>query len=169
MKRPFILALLFAILGYGFVSAQTSTQAGPTMVAVFPLKNLYDDAKYDELIWNYADSLVSYLNSKPGAGETFSLLPMDEIRDQMLALNVDPQAPAYETEIFKIVKALGAKKVIWGTYLVKYEKSNIDLVIIDAKTLMKDQKNIAQKIRAPFPESLSTVAAAGDKLLPGLP
>jgi len=170
MKRSFFsIALLLALAAPGIISAQTAAQGDPTMIAVFPLKNLYDDAQYDDLIWSYADSLVSYLNTKEGAGKTFAILPMDDLRDQMLAQNIDPNSPSYETDVFKILKLLGARKVVWGTYLVKYEKANIELKILDAKTLMADQKHMANKIRAPYAEALSTVASAGDKLLPGLP
>lgn len=169
MKRYlFSVALLLALLPAGISFAATAASAEPVTVAIFPLKNAYGEVKYDSLAWSYADSLFAYLNTQAGAGTVFTIIPMDDIRDQMLALNVDPNSPSYETEIFKIAKALGAKKVMWGSYLVKYEKANIEIKVIDAKTLMPDRKNIAEKIRAPFPEALSTVAEAGTKLLPGL-
>ncbi len=159
------IALLLALVPFAVLSAQ---DAAPVSVAVFPLKNSYGEVKYDSLTWSYADSLASYLSLQTGAGTDFTIMPMDDIRDQMLALNVDPNSPSYESDIIKIVKALGAQKVIWGSYLVKYEKANIELKIVDVKTLMPDRKNIADKIRAPFPEALSTVPEVGDKLLPGL-
>lgn len=164
MKRLVYITLLFAFLPIYASLAQGTT----TLIAVFPLKNLYGEVKYDSLSWPYADSLVAYLNAQPGSGTTYQLIPMDDLRDQMLALNIDPRAPSYETDIWKVVKALGAKKIIWGTYLVKYEKANIELKIIDVKTLLPDRQFIADKIRAPYTDALSTVVNAAEKIVGGL-
>jgi len=169
MKRFFFsLALVLALLPSGILSAGPALQDEPTMIAVFPMKNQSSDVRYDSLAWSYADSLVAYLNTQQGAGTTFTLLPMNDLRDQMLALNVDPRSPSYETDVFRIVKALGAKKVVWGIYKVKYEKVDVELKIIDARTLMPDKKHIADKVRSLYTEALSTVTSAGDRLLGGL-
>jgi hypothetical protein len=167
MKRYFCLTLLLAILPFTPVAAQTEGSE-PALIAMFPMKNLYGEVKYDSLGWTYADSLVAYLTSRDGAGKEYTFISMDDIRDQMIALNIDVRAPAYETDVWKVVKLLGAKKIIWGTYLVKYEKANVELKIIDVKTLMPDRVNIADKVRAPYLDALATVTSAGDKLLPGL-
>ncbi len=164
MKRYLITAiLLLALLPTAAALAQE-----PTVIAVFPLKNLYWEVKYDSLSWAYADSLVAYLNAQPNANKAYAIVPMDDLRDQMIAQNIDPRSPSYETDIWKIVKLLGAKKILWGTYLVKYEKANIEIKIIDTKTLMPDRVNIADKIRAPYTDALSTVVAAADKVYPGM-
>jgi hypothetical protein len=169
MKRLVYLALLFTILPIcASVAQTTATQATPTIIAIFPLKNLYGEVKYDSLSWRYADSLVAYLNSRTGSGTVYQLISMDDIRDQMLAQNIDVRAPSYETDVWKMVKLLGAKKIVWGTYLVKYEKANIELKVIDVKTLMPDRQNIADKIRVAYDDALSTVQAAADKITPGL-
>ncbi|MBS1911596.1 MAG: hypothetical protein JST22_06400 [Bacteroidetes bacterium] len=164
MKRLLSLLLLAVALPLGSVHAQSA----PVKILVFPLKNLYGEVKYDSLAWTYADSLVSYLNHRPNASASYAIVSMDDIRDQMIALNIDVRAPSYETDIWKIAKALGAKKIIWGTYLVKYDKANLEIKIIDVKTLMPDRVNIADKLRVGYADALSTVVAAGDKLVPGL-
>src|SRR4051812_9007739 len=109
MKRLVYLALIFSILPIYSSLAQGDTQATPTMIAVFPLKNLYGEVKYDSLSWVYADSLVAYLNGRTGSGTVYQLIPMDDLRDQMLAQNIDVRAPSYETDVWKMVKLLGAK------------------------------------------------------------
>lgn len=164
MKRLIYLPLLLLTLAAGALKAQTS----PTLIAVFPLKNLGGEAIYDSLGWKYADSLVAYLNTTENAGKVFSLIPMDDLRDQLLAQNIDPRSPSYETDMWRIAKLLGAKKLIWGTYLVKYEKVSVDLKIYDAKTVMADMKNFADKLRASYADALSTVPTGGNKILPGL-
>jgi hypothetical protein len=170
MKRLLYFPLFLLALATGALEAQTSptTQPSPTTIAVFPLKNLGGEAVYDSLGWKYADSLVAYLNTKENAGKVYSLISMDDLRDQLLAQNVDPRSPSYETDMWRIAKLLGARRLVWGTYLVKYEKASIDLKIYDAKTVMADMKNFADKLRAPYTDALSTVTAGGDKLLPGL-
>jgi TolB-like protein len=165
MKHITLLALLALILGATATSAQN---ADPVTVAIFPFKNLYGFEQHDTLSWDYADSLYAYLNRQAPAGTRYQLVTMDDIRDQMLAQNVDVKSPSYETDVWKIAKLLGARLVVWGTYLVKYEKSNIEVKVVDVKTLMHDPVNYAEKVRVPFPQSLETVPTVGDKIIGAL-
>ncbi|MEP7218077.1 MAG: hypothetical protein ABI876_04130 [Bacteroidota bacterium] len=163
MKRFLYVSLILALFSAGAAIAQE-----PTIIAIFPLKNLGGEVIYDSLSWKYADSLEAYLNSKAESGKVFKMISMDDLRDQMLAQNVDIKSPSYETDIWKIVKLLGAKKLIWGTYLVKYDRANLELKVYDVRTMMYDMTNFAPKLRAPYTDALSTVQAGGDKILPAL-
>ncbi|MDB5034560.1 MAG: hypothetical protein JWQ98_1801 [Chlorobi bacterium] len=162
MKRLLYLSLVLTLFSAGAAIAQE-----PTIIAIFPLKNLGGEVIYDSLGWKYADSLEAYLNSKAESGKIYKMIAMDDLRDQMLAQNVDIKSPSYETDIWKIVKLLGAKKLIWGTYLVKYDRANVELKVYDVRTMMYDMANFA-KVRAPYTDAVSTVTAGGDKILPAL-
>jgi hypothetical protein len=93
---------------------------------------------------------------------------MDDVRDQMLAQNVDVKSPSYETDVWRVAKLLGATKIVWATYFVKYEKANIEAKVINTKTLMADPAGIAEKIRPPYTDALSTVTVVADKILPAM-
>lgn len=163
--KTLLLALTALLLTASASIAQT---AEPTTIAIFPFKNLTGEVIYDDLSWSFADSLHHYLATKPESGTKFVLVSMDDVRDQMLANNVDVKSPSYETDVWKIAQILGAKKVVWGTYLMKYEVANLEAKVVDCKTLMHDQVNMAKKIRPKYPEALTQVTTVGDKILPAM-
>jgi len=167
MKSLLALVVVIGATAFSTLSAQ-GEGTPPVAVAIFPFKNLYGYVAHDSLSWPYADSLYAWLNGQPPAGVRYQLIPMDDIRDQMLAQNVDVKSPSYETDVWKIAKSLGARLVVWGTYLVKYEKSNIEVKVYDVKTLLHDPDNMATKVRVPFSQSLETVRVVGESIVNGL-
>lgn len=164
------LLLLPALLIITAVSSTVShaQPAEPVVIAIFPFKNVTGEVKYDDLGWSFADSLQNYLNATAPAGTSFTLVPMDEIRDQMLAQNVDVKSPSYEGDVWMVAEALGAKKIVWGTYIVKYEKANIETKVYDIKTVMPDPQHFAERIRLLYTEALNAVVTVGDAILPAM-
>ena len=169
MRTSLLLSLLLLLIASsGSALAQSASGSEPVVIAIFPFKNVTGEVKYDELGWSFADSLEKYLNTSELAGKEFTLVPTSDIRDQMLAQNVDVKSPSYEGDVWMVAEALGAKKVIWGTYVVKYDKANIETKVIDVKTVMPDAQHFADKIRLPYPEGLAAVKTVGDKILPAM-
>lgn len=168
MKRSILFTLLLAIVGTTATSIAQDAASEPVVIALFPFRNVTGEVKYDELGWTYIDSLEDYLNASPEAGKSFTLIPVSDIRDQMLAQNIDVKSPSYEGDVWMVAEALGAKKIIWGNYIVKYEKANLEVKVIDAKTLMPDPSAMADRLRPLYAEALTTVSIVGDKILPGL-
>ena len=164
MKRFFSMMALLLLASAGGAMAQSS----PTIIAIFPLKNLGGEAIHDSLGWQYTDSLIAYLNTKPNAGTVYTLIPLDTLREQFKIHHLVPGTPNYENDMWTLVRKMGATKLVWGTYHIKYEKADIQLRIYDAKTVMADTKNVAEKLRSPLSEALSTVEIGAEKILPGL-
>lgn len=154
------------------VSVQTTTAkspaAKPVTIAFFPFKNLSGEVKYDSLSWAYADSLVAYLNLQSGAETVYHLVPMGDVRDQMLAQNVDVKSPSYETDVWTLAKALGATKLVWGTYFVKYDKANLEAKVIDVKTNMADNTHFAEKIHPYYNDALTTIPTLAERIIPAM-
>jgi hypothetical protein len=166
MRRSLLVILLIAIAG-AFTTA-LAQETKPVTIAIFPFKNVTGEVKYDDLGWSYVDSLATYLNASPAAGTAFTLIPVSDIKDQMLAQNIDIKSPSYEGDVWMVAEALGATKIIWGTYIVKYEKANIEVKVIDAKTLMPDAQHVADKIRLLYADALTSVGTVADKILPAM-
>jgi hypothetical protein len=164
MRRSILLALLLAIMG----TTTAALAQEPVVIAIFPFKNVTGEVKYDDLGWSYIDSLQNYLNASPLAGTVFTLVPVNDIRDQMLAQNIDIKSPSYEGDVWMAAEALGATKIVWGSYIVKYEKANIEAKVIDAKTLMPDAQHFADRIRLLYTDALTSVPTVGEKILPAL-
>lgn len=143
-------------------------ETSPVTVAIFPFKNLTGEAVYDDLAWNFADSLYSYLNTKAGTETVYHMVPMDDVRDQMLALNVDVKSPSYENDVWQVAQALGADKIVWGTYYMKYDVAQIEVKVPDAKTMMHDPEHMVKNLRPEYKDALTKVTFVGDKILPAL-
>jgi hypothetical protein len=164
MKKSLPAILLLAMA----LPAIAQTAASPVTIAIFPFKNLSGEVIYNDLSWAYTDSLYHYLMTREGVGTTFNLVPTGDVRDQMLAMNIDITSPAYETQVWEVAKQLGATKIIWGTYFVKYKKANIEAKVIDTKTLLADPTHFAEKVRLLYDEALQSVATVGERILPAM-
>ncbi|MBC8145027.1 MAG: hypothetical protein H7X80_05535 [bacterium] len=161
-------AIVLFVIASSTLLSQAPPPSEPVLIALCPFKNVTGEVKYDSLGWTFVDSLQIYLNSSELAGKEFTLVPMDDIRDQMLAQNVDVKSPSYEGDVWMVAEALGAKKIVWGTYIVKYEKANIETKVYDAKTVMPDPQHFAERIRLLYTEGLNAVTTVGDKILPAM-
>ena len=159
------LVLLTAFLAPRPAIAQ---EAEPVVIAIFPFKNLHNDDQFDGLSWEYADSLESVLNRSEGNGSTFELVENIDVRDQLLAQNVDIKSPSYETDVWTIAEALEADRMIWGTYFTKYGKVFLKVEIIDLSINMPDPENVGESKGLLYEEAISSVGKIAKALLPGL-
>jgi TolB-like protein len=161
-----LLTLLALLLPTVSATAQDSEQK-PTIVVIVPFKNLDGIAKYDSVTWSFPRALEKVIEANPNYGKTFELITVDDMLDQMLALNVEvnPHAVNYETDVFDIAERLNARLIIFGSYKVKYGKANFSVKVFDMKTMLPDSHK-AERIIVPYEESLSVVNKVAEKILP---
>ncbi len=169
MKKPILTLLGVTLLIVGTVSpALHAQESEPTVLAIFPFKNLHNAEEHNELSWQYADSLESYLNTLDGNGTAYEIIPNIDVRDQLLAQNVDISSPSYETDVWNIAELLEADKMIWGTYFTKYGKVFLKVEIIDLSINMPDTENVGKSKGLKFENALASVEAVATALVPGL-
>ena len=168
MKHFAFLALLLPLFFSGSLTL-FAQDADKAVIAIFPFKNLYGEEQYESLGWDYADSLEAWLNGQGETGEAYELISNLDVKDQMLAQNVDIKSPSYETDIWTIAEALEADKLIWGTYYVKYNKVFLKVQIIDLSINMPDMDHEAESKGILYEEGTTSVPDVGAVLLPGLP
>lgn len=169
MKNPIRSLLALIILATSLAATPMLAQdASPTVIAIFPFKNLHNDVEFDDLTWSYADSLEAALNAMEGSGTTFEIISNVDVRDQLLAQNVDVKSPSYETDVWTIAEALDADKLIWGTYFTKYGKVFLKVEIIDLSINMPDTENVGESKGLKYEEALNSVIDIANDLLPGL-
>lgn len=166
MKYCTILAL--AIVALCTTLPATAQTDEKSVIAIFPFKNLYGEVQYDDIGWEYADSLEAWLNRQEAANTKFEIIPNIDVRDQMLAQNVDVKSPSYETDVWTIAEALEAHKIVWGTYFVKYNKVFLKVEIIDLSVNMPDPENVGESKGLLYEEAINSVPEVGEDLLPGL-
>ncbi|MCB0713961.1 MAG: hypothetical protein KDD67_16670 [Ignavibacteriae bacterium] len=161
---------IFATIALFFSGALTlfAQESKKATIAIFPFKNLYGEEQYESLGWDYADSLEVWLNGREELGTEFELIPNIDVKDQMLAQNVDIKSPSYETDVWTIAEALEADKMIWGTYYVKYNKVFLKVEIIDLSINMPDPDHVAESKGLLYEDAVNSVSDVGEMLLPGL-
>lgn len=167
MKYVTITAL--AIVAFAATMPLAAQDDDVAVIAIFPFKNLYGEVQYDDLGWEYADSLEAYLNRQAGAGTRYEVVSNIDVRDQLLAQNVDVKSPSYETDVWTIAEALDADKLVWGTYFVKYDKVFLKTEVIDLSINMPDPENVGESKGLLYGEAIQSVPDVGDKILPALP
>ena len=169
MKNPIPSLLALVILATSLAATPMLAQdASPTVIAIFPFKNLHNEVEFDDLTWSYADSLEAALNAMEGSGTTFEIISNLDVRDQLLAQNGDVKSPSYETDVWTIAEALEADKLIWGTYFTKYGKVYLKVEIIDLSVNMPDTENVGESKGLKYEEALASVLDVAKALLPGL-
>ena len=169
MKNPIPSLLALVILATSLAATPMCAQeSSPTVIAIFPFKNLHNQVEFDDLTWSYADSLEAALNAMEGSGTTFEIISNLDVRDQLLAQNVDVKSPSYETDVWTIAEALEADKLIWGTYFTKYGKVYLKVEIIDLSVNMPDTENVGESKGLKYEEALASVLDVAKALLPGL-
>lgn len=164
-----ILLSAVVLCGSFLVPATAAAQdSDPIVVAIFPFKNLYNDVEYDGLSWEYADSLEAELNRQPQSGTDYEIISNIDVRDQMLAQNVDIKSPSYETDVWTIAEALEADRLVWGTYFTKYGKVFLHVEIIDLSVNLPDTENVGESKGLLYEEAITSVSSVASALLPGL-
>jgi|GEM_PF-2032231 len=159
---PHAALLSIALLG---AAGTAVAQTAPPTVVVFPLKNVRNNAQHDTLSWMFADSLYSQLAANPEAGAAYTLISMDDLRDQIIAQNVDIKSPSYDSDLWKIAGALGANRAVVGSYMVDNEMAYIEVKVYDVKTLLFDQQNKAENLKRPFPEAITAVPSVVKRII----
>ena len=169
MKTP-----LLTFVGLVVFSLLLSPQQGfaqendPIAIAIFPFKNLHNDVEFNGISWEYADSLEAVLNRSAGAGVLFELIANEDVRDQLLAQNVDITSPSYETDVWTIAEALEADRMVWGTYFTKYGKVFLKVEVIDLSINMPDPDNVGTSKGLLYENAVSSVYDVAKAIMPAL-
>ena len=169
MKRSISTLLTTLILvAIGATSGLQAQESEPAVVAIFPFKNLHNAVEHNDLSWQYADSLEAALNAMEGAGTAYEIIPNIDVRDQLLAQNVDISSPSYETDVWNLAELLEADKMIWGTYFTKYGKVYLKVEIVDLSINMPDTENVGESKGLKYEEALASVISVAQMVVPGL-
>ncbi len=163
----FFLASTILLLTTVSISLQAQ-ESKPTVIAIFPFKNLHNAVEHNDLSWEYADSLEAALNAMEGNGTAYTIIPNVDVRDQLLAQNVDISSPSYETDVWTLAELLEADKMIWGTYFTKYGKVFLKVEIIDLSINMPDTENVGESKGLKYENALESVIAVAGMIVPGL-
>lgn len=139
MSRLTLLIVIGMCLG-------TAAAVSQTRIAVLPFRNMDHDIKYNVWCIQFADSLRSALQSQDPTAATYQIVPADSVEMAIAALNLDPNNPQYESDMWKAVRSLGVKKAVQGNFQLRGERVLINCYVYDMESMLADQTNQAKDL-----------------------
>ncbi|MBU3699788.1 MAG: hypothetical protein FGM33_07245 [Candidatus Kapabacteria bacterium] len=137
-------------------------------VVVLPFRNMSHDMKYNAWNYQFADSLrMALLESDPESRD-FVIVSADSVELALADLNLDPNNPQYESDMWKAVRNLGARKAVQGNFQLRGERVLINCYVYDMESMMADATNQAKDIYKSPTTFLESIRPIVKRIRPGL-
>ena len=131
-KRAIFLMSMICLLTTGIAGcATTGKQAGPLTIAVFDIENLSpDDSTGDDLGELLSSEIIGKISEKPGV----QIIERQKLLSVLQELKLGSSELADESVRLKVGRMLGAKQMVFGSYLVSGTSMRLDLRLVDVET-----------------------------------
>jgi TolB-like protein len=111
--------------------ATTGKQSGLLTIAVFDIENLSpDDSTGDDLGGLLSSEIVGKLSSKPGV----QVIERQNLLNVLQELKLGSSELTDESVRLKVGRMLGARQMVFGSYLVSGSSMRLDLRLVDVET-----------------------------------
>ncbi|MEY3386465.1 MAG: hypothetical protein RIR53_1276 [Bacteroidota bacterium] len=137
-------------------------------VVVLPFRNMSHDIKYNAWNYQFADSLRSALVEADPEAREYVIVPSDSVELALADLNLDPNNPQYESDMWKAVRNLGARKAVQGNFQLRGERVLINCYVYDMESMMADATNQAKDIYKSPTTFLEAIRPIVKRIRPGL-
>jgi TolB-like protein len=130
--RVIILLSVICILTAGISGcATTGRKSGLMTVAVFDIENISPDSmEGDELGLLLSSEIVGRLSTKPGV----QIIERQKILSVLQELKLGSSELADESVRLKVGRMLGARRMVFGSYLVAGGRMRLDLRVVDVES-----------------------------------
>ena len=159
------LRLRLIIIGFFALSLAAAAQV---RVVVLPFRNMAHDIKYNPWNYQFADSLRSALLEADPSGTTYQIVSADSVELALADLNLDPDNPQYESDMWKAVRNLKAQKAVQGNFQLRGDRVLINCYIYDMESMLADATNQAKDIYKSPTTYLEAIRPIVKRILPGL-
>jgi TolB-like protein len=159
------LRLRLIIIGFFALSLAAAAQV---RVVVLPFRNMAHDIKYNPWNYQFADSLRSALLEADPSGTTYQIVSADSVELALADLNLDPDNPQYESDMWKAVRNLKAQKAVQGNFQLRGDRVLINCYIYDMESMLADATNQAKDIYKSPTTFLEAIRPIVKRILPGL-
>jgi|YNPMSStandDraft_1061717.scaffolds.fasta_scaffold00011_51 TolB-like protein len=127
MKKIFFLTVVaFTVL--------TTNIFSQVRIAVIPFNNMDGNVQYNEWCYNLQDSLVKELLSLDPNSKYFHIIPIDSVELVLAEINIDPNNPQYESDLWAAIQKLNVRDVITGNFKIQAKRFLINAYIYDVAT-----------------------------------
>ncbi len=161
--RNIILLSVICLLTAGIAGcATTGKKSGLMTVAVFDIENLSpDDSTGDDLGILLSSEIVGRLSTKPA----IQIIERQKLLSVLQELKLGNSELADESVRLKVGRMLGAKRMVFGSYLVSGSNMRLDLRLVDVETgrILKTAKETV--IAGETEEWMDAAGEAADTLM----
>jgi TolB-like protein len=137
-------------------------------VVVLPFRNMSHDIKYNSWNYQFGDSLRAALVEADPEAREYVIVPSDSVELALADLNLDPNNPQYESDMWKAVRNLGARKAVQGNFQLRGERVLINCYVYDMESMMADATNQAKDIYKSPTTFLEAIRPIVKRIRPGL-
>lgn len=137
-------------------------------IAVLPIRNMDGNLGLNSYCYSIADSLRSALTASEHHGKDFVVVPSDSIEAVLAELNLDPNSPQYESDLWKSVAILHCDYAVTGSFNTNAGRMLVNVYSYNVASKMPNLTHAAVNIFKAPEKILAMVPVMRDKLLPGL-
>ncbi len=103
-------------------------------IAVIPFNNMDGNVQYNEWCYNLQDSLMKELFKYDVDGKFFHIVSIDSVEAVLAEININPDNPQYESDLWAAISKLNVQEVITGNFKIQAKRFLINAYIYDVGT-----------------------------------
>jgi hypothetical protein len=126
-------------------------------VAILPFRNMDGNMQFNKYCYSLQEELLKAFSEKDKDAKKISIVPPDSIEAALAGLNLDPNNPQYQSDIWKVLEKLNINQAILANFNIQAERFLINAFVYDVKTklpnlefqakdIFKSEKNVSECI-----------------------
>lgn len=112
------------------------------------------------------DSLTKSMFSKDPEEKYYRIVPFDSVELILAQLNLDPNNPQYQSDMWKAADSLHVKWVVAGNFIINGERFLIDGYAFNVKTKLPNPKYHAKDIFKKEQNVMECIGEITDAIIP---
>ena len=137
-----------------------------TRIAVFPFMNKDGNLKLNIWCYKFQDSLTKALLRRDPDEKHYRIVPSDSIESLLAQMNLDPNNPQYQSDMWKAADTIHVKWVVMGNFNINGERFLIDCYAYNVKTKLANPKYQARDIFKKEEKVMESIEEIVDTILP---
>lgn len=135
-------------------------------IAVLPFRNMDGLISLTPLCTKLADTVAAELVKADPQEKFIHVVPSDSVNEVLASLNLDPQNPQYDSDMWKAVAQLKINRVVSGLFNVQGDKLLVNAYIYEVATKLPDPTNQAKNLFKPKEQIMEVIPKIMKKILP---
>jgi len=135
-------------------------------IAVLPFRNMDGLLSLTPLCSQLADTVAVELAKTDPQEKFIHVVPSDSVNEVLASLNLDPQNPQYDSDMWKAVAMLNIRRVVSGGFNLQGDKLLVNVYIYEVTTKLPDAVNQAKNLFKPKDQIMEIIPKIIKKISP---